>query len=354
MGRVIALREDFDGPVLRGLAKASKDSNQSRRLLALAENYDGGRRKDAARIGVVGLQIIRDWVLRFNANGPAGLIDGKATGKPPKLNDAQRQALARIVESGPIPAVHGVVRWRRKDLALWIYEEYGISLEQSSVGRELRALGFVKISARPRHHGQNEFAIEDFKKNFPSELAKIRATLPVNTAIEIWWQDEARVGQKTKITRRWAKRGTRPRALKDQRTKSAWIFGAICPARGVGAALVLPRCNTQAMQWHLDEIATQVSPGAHAILIVDQAGWHTTAKLVIPPNITLLLLPPRAPELNPVENIWQFLRDNWLSNRIFKSYDEIVALCCDAWNNLTDQPWKIMSIGQRKWTMSSN
>ena len=120
MGRVIALREDFNGPVLRGLAKASKDSNQSRRLLALAEIYDGGRRKDAARIGVVGLQIIRDWVLRFNANGPAGLIDGKATGKPPKLNDAQRQALARIVESGPIPAVHGVVRWRRKDLALWM------------------------------------------------------------------------------------------------------------------------------------------------------------------------------------------------------------------------------------------
>ena len=185
-------------------------------------------------------------------------------------------------------------------------------------------------------------------------MAKIRATLPVNTPIEIWWQDEARVGQKTKITRRWAKRGTRPRAPKDQRTKSAWIFGAICPARGVGAALVLPRCNTQAMQWHLDEISSQVMPGALAILIVDQAGWHTTGKLVIPPNITLLLLPPRSPELNPVENIWQFLRDNWLSNRIFKSYDDIVALCCEAWNKLIQQPWKIMSIGHRKWPMSSN
>ena len=140
----------------------------------------------------------------------------------------------------------------------------------------------------------------------------------------------------------------------DQRTKSAWIFGAICPERGVGAALILPRRNTQAMQWHLDEIAIKVSPGAHAILIVDQAGWHTTGKLVIPPNITLLLLPPRSPELNPVENIWQFLRDNWLSNPIFKSYDDIVALCCEAWNKLIEQPWKIMSIGHRKWAMSSN
>jgi len=180
-------------------------------------------------------------------------------------------------------------------------------------------------------------------------VAEIRAKLPANTAIELWWQDEARIGQKNKITRRWAKRGTRPRAAKDQRTKSAYIFGAICPARGVGAALVLPRCNTQAMQWHLEEISSQVSEGAHAILILDQAGWHTTDKLMIPSNITLLPLPPRSPELNPVENIWQFMRDNWISDRVFKSYDEIITISAEAWNKLIDQPWRIMSIGLREW-----
>ena len=180
-------------------------------------------------------------------------------------------------------------------------------------------------------------------------MAAIRRRLPAATRIEIWWQDEARVGQKTKTTRRWAARGSRPRAPVDQRTKSAYIFGAICPQRGVGAALVLPRCNTQAMQWHLDEISSQVTPGAHAVLILDQAEWHTTTKLTIPGNITLLPLPPRSPELNPVENIWQFMRDNWLSNRLFKSEDEIVDICSEAWNKLIDQPWKIMSIGRRKW-----
>ena len=179
-------------------------------------------------------------------------------------------------------------------------------------------------------------------------MAEIRQTLPANTAIEIWFQDEARVGPKTNLTRRWAQRGTRPTAPKDLRTKSAYIFGAICPARGVGAALVLPHCNTQAMQWHLDEISSQVSPGAHAILIVDQAGWHTTGKLIMPPNITMPPLPPRSPELNPVENIWQFMRDNWLSNRIFKAFDEIVAICAEAWTKLIEQPWRIMSIGLRK------
>ena len=116
--------------------------------------------------------------------------------------------------------------------------------------------------------------------------------MPPGTDIELWWQDEARVGQKNKITRRWAKQGTRPTAPHDQRTKSAYVFGAICPDRGVGAALVLPRCNTQAMQWHLDEIASPVTPGAHAVLMFDQAGWHTTDKLTVPnPTSALWALP---------------------------------------------------------------
>ena len=150
-------------------------------------------------------------------------------------------------------------------------------------------------------------------------MAAIRAALPRGTPIELWWQDEARVGQKNGITRRWAKRGTRPSAPKDQRTTSAYIYGAICPAEGKGAALVLPRCNTEGMTLHLAEISAAVAPGAHAVLILDQAGWHLSAGLVVPANITLLPLPSKCPELNPVENVWQFMRDNWLSNRILAS-----------------------------------
>jgi transposase len=172
VGSAIALREDFDSTDLRGLARTTKDAGQSRRLVALAEIYDGGRRTDAARIGGVGLQVIRDWVLRFNADGPGGLIDGKAWGQPPKLNHAQRRALARLIEDGPIPAIHGVVRWRLGDLAQWIWEEFRISLDETTVGRKLKALGFVKISVRPRHRGQNEFAIENFKKTFPPSWQK--------------------------------------------------------------------------------------------------------------------------------------------------------------------------------------
>ena len=111
----------------------------------------------------------------------------------------------------------------------------------------------------------------------------------------------------------------------------------------------MPVCNTEAMNLHLAEIAAEVAPGAHAVLLLDQAGWHLSARLVVPPNITLVPLPPKCPELNPVENVWQFMRDNRLSNRVFKSHNDIVDHCCHAWNNLVDQPWRIMSIGLRDW-----
>src|SRR6476469_4585588 len=169
------LRQDFDASQVRGLARKTKDGPQARRLLALAAIYDGATRTEAAKIGGVGLQIIRDWVLRFNARGPDGLLDGKSTGQPSKLNDTQRQAIAGMIESGPIPAVHGVVRWRLIDLAQWIFEEFRITIAKQTLSRELRAMGYRKLSARPRHHAQAEGAIEDFKKTSPRAWRQLRA-----------------------------------------------------------------------------------------------------------------------------------------------------------------------------------
>ena len=167
--------------------------------------------------------------------------------------------------------------------------------------------------------------------------------------IEIWFGDEARIGQKNKITRRWARRGTRPSAPRDQRTASTYIFGAICPEEGKAVGLILPWCNIAAMNRHLAAISADIAPGRHAALLLDQAGWHLSAKLVVPDNITIVPLPAKCPELNPQENIWQFMRDNWLSNRIFLDADDLIHHCCDAWNKLEAEPWRIMSIGLRDW-----
>ena len=164
MAAPIPLRSDLTADDLRQHARRSRDANQARRLLALAAIYDGATRTEAARIGGVTLQIVRDWVIRLNARGPDGLLDRKAPGPASKLNDEHRRALADLVDGGPIPAVHGLVRWRLKDLAQWLWQEFRISLSETTVSRELKALGFRKLSARPRHYAQNEAAMEQFKK----------------------------------------------------------------------------------------------------------------------------------------------------------------------------------------------
>jgi transposase len=170
------LRADFNAQTTRSAAKRSKDGPQARRLLALAAIYDGATRTEAAKIGGVGVQIVRDWVMKFNALGPGGLFDRKAPGQPSRLKDEHRQALAAVIESGPIPAIHGVVRWRIVDLCQWLYEEFRVTVSKQTLSRELRGMGYRKLSARPRHHAQAEGAIENFKKVSPPEWRKLRRT----------------------------------------------------------------------------------------------------------------------------------------------------------------------------------
>ena len=176
MPRAIALRSDFSASELRRLARRSKNAAQARRLLALAAIYDGGRRSEAARLGNVTLQIVRDWVVRFNTKGPAGLIDRKAAGRTPLLTDAHRQTLAAQIDQGPIPAVHGVVRWGLCDLGQWLWEEFRVSVSMQTLSREVRAMGYRKLSARPKHHAQAEGAIEAFKKTSPPRWQVSRAS----------------------------------------------------------------------------------------------------------------------------------------------------------------------------------
>lgn len=170
------------------------------------------------------------------------------------------------------------------------------------------------------------------------------------TPIEIWFQDEARVGQQGTHAYIWAPKGARPLMMRDNRHDSAYIFGAICPDRGVGAAMITPAANTEMMNLHLAEISTQVATGACAVLICDRAGWHQKGKkLQLPENIRLLPLPSYSPELNPMENVWDYLRQNKLCSTVWDSYEEIVDACKTAWNWLIDDPDRIRSIGTRAW-----
>lgn len=173
--------------------------------------------------------------------------------------------------------------------------------------------------------------------------------LAPGTPIELWFQDEMRVGQKNGLTYQWAKKGTRPPQPKDQRYENAYLFGAVCPSRDTGVAIIMPYADTEAMQKHVDEISRAVAPGAHGLILFDQAGWHTTQKLKIPKNLTMMRLPPACPELNAAENIWQYLRQNYLSNRVFKDHSAILDACQNAWRRLLNEPGRIASIATRDW-----
>ena len=175
----IPLRSDFDAATLRGFARRTKDAPQARRLLALASIYERASRAEAAQIGGVTRQIVRDWVVRFNALGPEGLLDRKPPGLPSKLNDTHRAALVAVIESGPIPAIHGVVRWRLVDLIQWLWDEFRIPISKQTLSREVRALGYRKLSARPRHHAKSEAQVTSFKKSSPPVWRRSRQARPV-------------------------------------------------------------------------------------------------------------------------------------------------------------------------------
>ncbi|MFN3077572.1 MAG: IS630 family transposase [Alphaproteobacteria bacterium] len=343
-------RDGTDATTLRCQAVEIRDAKVARRLLALALVAEGKSRDVAAAVAGMDRQTLRDWVHRYNEHGVEGLADRKAKGRPPVLSQEQLEELASWVRQGPDPEKDGIVRWRLADLAVRISERFHVAVNEGGVGKMLRRLGFSHVSARPQHPRQDGEAVEAHKKNFAELVAAVIPGHAKGKPLEVWWQDEARVGQQGTLSYVWADKGTRPRRLKDTRYSWAYIFGAVCPARNVGAALVMPRANAAAMNKHFAEIATQVAPDSHAVLILDGAGWHQPGgELRVPDNISILHLPPYCPELNPVENIWQYLRQNYLSNIIFNDYNHIVEACCDAWNKLTTTTGKIREIATRSW-----
>jgi transposase len=172
MGHAIAVRADYTAQEVRCLARRAKDAAQARRLLAIAAVLDGALREEAAKIGGMDRQTLRDWVIRFNEQGPEGLINIPSPGVPPKLDATHKAFLVRIVNEGPIPAVHGVVRWRACDLIMRLHEEFGLSVSDDTIYRALKELGFSHVSARPRAYKQDPEAIEAFKKTLPSVWRK--------------------------------------------------------------------------------------------------------------------------------------------------------------------------------------
>jgi transposase len=374
MGSPLAVtRDTHTAEDMRRIASNLKDARQVQRVQAISLVMEGWSRAKAAAFACVDRQTLRDWVERYNECGVDGLATLTSPGRPRLLTPNQAEALRQVVISGPDLGQDGVVRWRCVDLVKQSAVRFCVrEVHPSTMAQWLRRLRLTKMTARPFHPKKDEAAQETFKANFK---AIVEAELPDEVIqngcpLEVWFQDEARVGQQGTLSRLWARLakgsvrrsrmewqgegpiGSRPAMVRDNWWANASIDGAICPCRRVGAALVMATANTEAMNEHLKAISAQVAPGAHAVLVCDGAGWHAKSKdIVVPANVTLVTLPAYAPELNPMENVWEFLRDNRFGAQVWRSYKAAVAACCEAWNWFVSDAARIASIGARAWVI---
>jgi hypothetical protein len=186
-------------------------------------------------------------------------------------------------------------------------------------------------------------------KKFPAVIEAIAREHPDAERIAVWFLDEARIGQTGRVCRRWFEKGLRPRGRRDLRHQAVYLFGAVCPERDAGVALVLPTVRAAAMQATLDELAQAVTPGAYAVVLRDRAGWHIAEDLAVPANLTPMFLPPYSPALNAIERVWLYLRERFLSQRLWPSDDDILDACCAAWNALLDETGRIRSLCTLDW-----
>ena len=351
MGAPVGItRTDFTSGELRALSGRCSDGAQVRRILAVAMVLEGRDRTQAAELNGMDRQTLRDWIHRYNAGSVEGLVSRRSPGRTRALNSLQQAQLLELVLAGPDPEINGVVRWRCVDLQAEVERRFGVKAHGHTVARWLNELGLTRLQPRPYHPRKDPLAETEFKKKFSDLVKAALSGTALSGPVEIWFQDEARVGQKGGHAYIWAPVGSRPLMVRDNRYVSTYIFGAICPGRAVGAAMIMPYANTEAMNEHLKEISLTVAPGAHAILVCDGAGWHQRGvKLKVPGNITLLSLPPYSPELNPMENVWDYLRQNKLCAQVWDTYEDILEACKNAWNFLIDDPDRIRSIGNRDW-----
>ncbi len=293
-------------------------------------------------------QTLRDWAHRYNARDRRAERRARS-GRPSALSEKHLAELKELVLAGPDLAHDGVVRSRCVDRRSVIRKRYDVVLHERTAGNLLRRIGMTRVQPRP-YHPKKDADAQTASKTFVARVAEGLPPRAAGKRIEIWFQDEACVGQQGTLSYIWASRDSRPAAIRDNHHASAYLFGAICPDRAVAAATAMPWVSSEATTIHLAEIAKRIIPDAHGVLICDSAGWHQTGeRLSLPANISLLQLPPYAPELSPMENVWEYLRGNQFSTTVWDSYTAIVDACRVAWNTFITGVEGVILITSREW-----
>jgi transposase len=335
--------EDHDP--LHRLQEAARRYRNTRtwpRVRAIILAKQGDTAPQIARALGFSRRAVQAWVAAYNRGGLEALPDRPHPGRAPTLPHDQESRFLERIDAPPRPE-DGVCELRGGDIRRILDQEFAARYTLSGVYKLLHRLGYSDLMPRPQHPDSSPEAQAFFKEVVVEQIAAIAAQHP-GEEVQVWTQDEARFGQKGTLTRVWARRGSRPRRVRQDGRESLYVLTAVCAASGAAVGLVMPELNTAVVNLFLEEFARQLAPGVHAVLLWDNAGYHTGGGLVVPPNVTLIGLLPYSPELNPVENLWHYLRSHHWSHRVYMDYEALRDAATETWRAVCLDPEKIRSI----------
>ncbi len=316
---------------LQELAQALPQKRIWRRAQAVVLAKQGRTARDIADAPGCSLKAVKNWVAQYNAGGIEALRERPRSGRPPLLDPAQYPHLKRHLDAPPRPE-DGVCTLRGLDVRRILEREFGVLMSLQAVYDLLHRLGYSDLMPRPHHEQANPEVQAFFKEIVVEQIDAIAAEHP-SKQVRVYFQDEAWFGTQGTITRVWAPKGSRPRAVRQNGREWLYVLMAVCADTGAASALIMPELNTAVVNLFLEQFSRELPAGVHAVLIWDGAGFHTGGDLVVPGNVSLIQLPPYSPELNPVENLWHYLRSHHWCNRAYEGYkgleEEAIRSLCE-------------------------
>lgn len=322
---------------LKRIERLEKDAGRSKRLRIIILAIEGWTAPAMAMSVGLSRRIIQRWVYRYNEQGLAGLDDQRGAPRPSlPISTEQVPQLRERLAAGPLPEDQ-VATLRGKDLQRILAVEFGVTRSLASVYHLLHKLGYSYLKPRPRHRKSDAAKQAEFIEQLPQQLATIAAAHP-SKRLRVYFEDEARFGQQGTLTNVWALRGSRPTAVRQTEYGYLWVLGLVCPETGHAEGLLSPRLNSAVVNVFLEQFSRTLAADEQAVVIWDGAGFHTSRTLRIPPNISIIQLPAYSPELNPVENLWHYLKSHYWSNRAYDNYEALEESAIAAWHHAVLNP----------------
>ena len=316
--------------------RIEKDAGRSKRLRVVILAMEGWTAPAVAKAVGLSRRVCQEWVYRFNEQGLAGLEDQRGRQPRSPLTPEQEQQIRQRIEAGPT-LQDGVCSLRGADVRRFLQQEFGLIRSLAAVYHLLHRLGYSYLRPRPRHRKADPEAQAAFRRELPDRLRAIAMT-HADKRLRVYFQDESRFGQQGTTTNVWAKKGSRPTAIRQTEYEYLWVLGTVCPETGHAEGLLSPQLNTKIVNEFLSQFAKTLPADEHAVMLWDGAGFHVAKALCVPENVTLVALPPYSPELNPIENLWHYLKSHFWSNQAYDDYDALEQAAVDAWEKAALDP----------------